>query len=46
MINSLQYKTLIMLEEFNDVLHEGTLENDALLSQIVYQCQRIIDITE
>lgn len=40
------YKLLCMLEEFNDILHEGRLENDLHMDQIEYQCQRLIEITE
>ena len=40
------HKLLCMLEDFNDILHEGRLENDLLMSQIEYQCQRLIEITE
>jgi hypothetical protein len=43
---SLAYRALCILEELNDTLHEGVLENDTHLKEIVYQCQRIIDITE
>ena len=55
MNNKITYKTLCLLEELNDVLYEGKLEydprfskaeNDAHLKEIVYQCQRLIDITE
>mgnify|MGYP003654169238 FL=1 len=43
---SLAYRALCILEELNDTLHEGVLENDTHLPEIVYQCQRIIEITE
>jgi hypothetical protein len=43
---SLAYRALCILEELNDTLHEGVLENDTHLKEIVYQCQRIIEITE
>jgi len=38
-------KTLFWLEQMNDKLYEGTLENDDNLKEIIYQCQRLIDIT-
>ena len=43
---SIAYRALCILEELNDTLHEGVLVNDTHLKEIVYQCQRIIEITE
>jgi len=45
-ITSNAYRLLCMLEEFNDVLHEGRLESDNYIDQIEYQCQRLIEITK
>jgi hypothetical protein len=39
-------KLLVLLEEYNDTLHEGNLKSDKYLKQIIYQCNRIIEITE
>ena len=37
--------TLILLEELNDILSKGELENDEHLDSIIYQCKILIDHT-
>jgi len=37
---------LILLEDYNDILHEGNLQSEKYVNQIIYQCKRIIEITE
>jgi len=43
---NLSTQLLLQLEQMNDKLYEGTLENDDNLKEIIYQCQRLIDITD
>ena len=46
MEDTIKHTLLCLLEELNDILHEGRLGSEKDLDQIVYQCKRIIDITE
>ena len=45
MEDTIKHTLLCLLEELNDTLHEGRLESEKDLDQIIYQCKRIIDIT-
>ena len=38
--------TLCLLEELNEILHRGDLESEKDIKQIIYECKRLIDITE
>ena len=39
------YRALILLEELNDILSKGELENDENLDSIIYQCKILINYT-
>jgi len=45
-MRSIQYRLLCLLEEFNDQLYEGDLDEETYLDQIKYQCERVTDIME
>jgi hypothetical protein len=43
---TIKHKLVCLLEELNDILHEGRLESEKDIDKIVYECKRLIDITE